>query len=228
MNLLKLKLKILILLFVQIGFSQTNELNKLLVEGEKAFLANDFILAKEIYTKITITNPQYRDGWYNLAASELNLGEKDSACEHFYKVFLLKDFNIVKDIKEYCPNFRNGEIMSLNEVEEKPKFIIGGKEFLLFENSNLNPIYINTLIKQMKNSSILREKMKGKSYVQIVVNKFGVFDGDIIRVGADEEDIEIVKIEIMNIFRSMVTYVPAKNKGINVDIWDRFVLPINY
>lgn len=223
-----MKLNFLILLFTQIGISQTNELNKLLVDGEKAFLSNNFILAKEIYTKATTLDPKNKDCWYNLAASELNLGENNNACEHFYNVYLLDDSKVIKEIKEFCPNFRNGAIMSIDEVEEKPKFISEGKEFPLFENKNLNSLFLKILVKEFKKSKILREKVTGKVFIQIHINKFNVFDGKIIRVGAKEKDVEVVKMEIMSILKTMVSYVSAKNKGTNVDLWEKWTLPINF
>src|SRR4051812_6120587 len=157
-----MKLNFLILLFTQIGISQTNDYNQLLADGRKAFLDNNFILAKEIYTKATNINSKNKDSWYNLGASELKLGEKENACEHFYQAYLLNDVAVIKDIKEYCPNFRNGTILSIDEVEEKPKFIYDDKEFLLFEKNKLNSIYSKILAREFKNSKILNEKVKAK------------------------------------------------------------------
>lgn len=223
-----MKLNFLILLFTQIGISQTNDFNQLLADGEKAFLDNNFILAKEIYTKATTINSKNKDSWYNLAASELNLGEKENACEHFYQAYLLDDGEALKNIKEYCPNFRNGTILSIDEVEEKPKFIYDDKEYLLLEKNNLNSVYLKILVRKFKNSKILREKVKGKVYVQIKINKYNAFEGKVIRVGAEEKDVEIVKTEIISILKNMVTYISAKNKGINVDLWDKWVLPLTF
>jgi hypothetical protein len=116
--------KIILLLFLtQIALSQNAGINKFLIEGEKAFLSNDFKLAKEIYTSVTLLDSLNKTAWYNIAACELSLGEKDNACEHFYKVYLLNDGAVLKDIKEHCPNFRNGTIMWMDNVDEKPKFI---------------------------------------------------------------------------------------------------------
>lgn len=224
-----MKLNFLILLFTQIVFSQTNEFKQLLADGEKAFLDHNFILAKEIYTEVTNIKPRNKDGWYNLAASELSLGEKENACEHFYQAYLLDDGEALKNIKEYCPNFRNGTMLSIDEVEEKPKFIYNDKEYLLVENNNLNPIYLKILGEEFKNSKILKEKVKRKVYVQIKINKYNAFDGKIIRLGTDKDkDIEIVRTEIIFILKNMVTYVSAKNKGINVDLLEKWTIPVNF
>lgn len=122
-----IKLKFFFLLFTQICTSQNGEIPQLMVDGEKAFLENDFLLAKEIYIKATDLDAKNKDCWFNLAASELKLQENDNACEHFYQAYLLNDGEAVKIIKENCPDFRKGSIMSLNNVEEKPKFIYGKK-----------------------------------------------------------------------------------------------------
>jgi tetratricopeptide (TPR) repeat protein len=223
-----MKLNFLALLFTQIVISQTNDFNQLLADGEKAFLDNNFILAKEIYTKATSINSKNKDSWYNLAASELNLGEKENACEHFYQAYLLDDGEALKNIKEYCPNFRNGTILSIDEVEEKPKFIYDDKEYSFLEKNNLNSVYLKILVRKFKNSKILNEKVKGKVYIQFKINKYNAFEGKVIRVGAEEKDVEIVKAEIISILKNMVTYISAKNKGINVDLWDKWVLPLTF
>jgi tetratricopeptide (TPR) repeat protein len=224
-----MKLKILMLLFIsQIGISQNVELNKLIEEGNNAFSANNFVLAKATYTKATNIDLSNKDVWYNLAASELNLGEKDNACEHFYKAYLLNDGEALKNIKEYCPNFRNGTIMSMVDVEEKPKFTYEGTNYLLIENNSLNSLYLKILTKEFKKSKILKEKVKGKIYVQIGINENNAFSGKVYKVGAEDKNVEIVKMEIMSILKNMVTYISAKNKGVNVDLWDKWALPINY
>lgn len=219
---------LLFILFTQIAFGQNNEINKLLSEGGKAFTENNYLLAKEIYYKATELNPKDKDCWYNLAASELKLGDKENACEHFYKAYSLNDVGAVKEIEDYCPNFRNGTFMSIADVEEKPKFLYEGKEYPLFENKNVNQVYSNILINKMKKSNILSEKLKGKVYVQITTDNLGYLVFKIIRAGAEKNDTEIVKNEMMSILKNLVTYIPAKNKGINVELWDRWILPIDF
>lgn len=224
-----MKFIVIIFFFIsQVSISQITEINKLLIEGEKAYLEKNFILAKHIYLKVTDLDPKNKDAWYNLAASELNLNESEIACEHFYKVYLLDDSKILDDLKRYCPNFRNGKIMSINDVEEPPKFTYDLKEYNLFENNLLNPLYLKILIKELKKSKLLRNKLKGKLVIQIRVNSFNIFDGKIIRIGANEEDVEMVEMEVMNIFKNIVTYKSAKNKGVNVDLWEKPTLPLDF
>jgi hypothetical protein len=150
-----MKLKFLLFLIPQICISQSDTIKQLMIDGEKAFLENNFSLAKEIYTKATDLNAKNKDCWFNLAASELKLQESNNACEHFYQAYLLNDGEALKLIKENCPDFRNGSIMSLNEVEEEPKFIYGKKEYLLIVDNSLNPKYSSILMRRLKFSTIM-------------------------------------------------------------------------
>lgn len=68
----------------------------------------------------------------------------------FYKAFLLNDGEVLRIIKENCPDFRNGSIMSIDDVEEKPKFIYGKKEYILIVDISLNPKYTSLLMRRLK------------------------------------------------------------------------------
>lgn len=72
-------------------------LNQLLIEGEKAFVENNFVFAKEIYSKATSLDMKNKDCWFNLAVSELKLGENENACGHFYQAYLLNDGEALKN-----------------------------------------------------------------------------------------------------------------------------------
>ncbi len=230
---MKLPFLLLFLLLSQIGISQTTQTNytnlkKLLAEGEKAYSENNFVLAKEIYTKITDSVSWNHVYLYNLAATELKLGETDNACEHFYKIYSLNDMKVVKYLREYCPNFRNETVLTLDEAEEKTKFIFENKEYNLFANNKLNPLYLSVISKEFKKSKILKEKLSGKSYVLIKVNKHNEFDGKILKAAANKKDIIIVEMEMMDILKNMVPYISAKNQGANVEIWDKWLLTIDF
>lgn len=214
----------------QTNFSQDKiELNKLLSDGEKAFLSSNFVLAKEIYTKATTLFPKEKNRWYNLGATLLALGENEDACENFYMAYRLGDNKILEDIKEFCPSFRNGTIMSIKDVDVKPKFNVDGNEYYLFgSDGNLNPIFLKTMIREIKKSKRLKEKVKGKIIVSFSINRFDEFDGQIVRTGADEKDVEIVKTEIMAILKTMVTYISAEKNSVKVDILEKWMLPIAY
>lgn len=221
--------QILVLFFFSLAaFSQKTDMRTLLAEGGAAFGENNFVLAKEIYTKAIALDYKNRDAWYNLAAAELSLGETDSACEHFYRAYLLYDSSVIKNIKEFCPNFRNGSILSIDEVDEQPKFISNGKEYPLYQNKNLHPVYIKALTKELRRSQELRSRTTGIARIVIKVNKHNAFDGGVFATGADKKDDEFVKTEIMRIMKTVVAYISARHKGQLVDIWEQPMLPINF
>jgi len=221
-----MKFKLLLLVFTQVCISQTREIDELMINGEKAYSERDFLLAKEIYTKVTIHNPKNRDGWYNLGASELELGEDENACENFYQAFLLNDGEALPLIKKHCPNFRNGSIMSLEDVEEKPKFIYKEKEYPLFEKNDINPKFTQILIRKFKSSRLLYENYRGRLYVQFKITAKDSIDLRILGLHGDEKKVKAIENEINFIFNDMVKYVSAKNKGVNVDLWEKWSLPI--
>lgn len=220
--------KFFFFLFTQICVSQNSELSKLIQDGEKAFTENNFLLAKDIYTKAVNLDSNNKNYWYNLAASELKLGDNENACEHFYQAFLLNDSEALTVIKENCPNFRNGAVMSINDVEEKPKFIYKNKEYFFIDKNDISQKYLSLLHKELKNSKIVSEKAVKKIYIQLAINKNDTIDVNILKVIGDEKSVAIVKEEILSIFNNLVTYVSAKNKGINVDLWEKWNLPITF
>jgi hypothetical protein len=56
-----MKMQLLLLLITQICISQNNEVNQLIIDGEKAFFENNFLLAKEIFTKATTLDSRNKD-----------------------------------------------------------------------------------------------------------------------------------------------------------------------
>lgn len=223
-----MKLKIIFLLISNIALCQISESDRIMKEAESAFLNNNFKQAQELYKKVTEIEPKNKDAWYNLAATEIKLNEIESACECFYKVYLLNDQSVVSKIKEFCPNFRNGSIKSISEAQEKPKFIFKDKEYELFEGGVLNPIYLKLLKKEIKKSSILKSKLgKGTSIVRFTINKYGIFDMEVLRISANSENHQIIKNELNSIFRRITKYIPAKHNGENVDLWENWTLPLN-
>lgn len=220
---------VFIFFFIQNGFSQTKELDDLMANGEKAFSENNFSLAKEIFTKVTNLIPNDKNGWYNLGASELGLGDNENACEHFYQAYLRGDGEALELIKTNCPNFRNGSIMSLNDVEEKPKFIYDGKEYLLFEKNGINPKYVNFVVRELKRSRIIYEKAVGRNtYVHFAITNADSLNIKIANVTGDQKDAEIIKQEVISIFNKSFTYISAKNKGVSVELWEKWSIPIRF
>jgi hypothetical protein len=118
--------------------------------------------------------------------------------------------------------------MFSNEVDEKPKFIYKEKEYLLFLNNDINPKYINLLTGKFKNSKILMQKAKGKVYIQFQISKSDTLDVRVLKVSGDQKDAAIIEKEILSIFNSLATYVSARNKGVSVDLWNKWALPIDF
>ncbi|MRX39750.1 hypothetical protein GJU43_10735 [Flavobacterium sp. LC2016-23] len=220
-------IRFLFLLFTQICISQTPEVNQLLIDGEKVFLGNDFLSAKEIYKKAVSLDSINKNCWFNLAACELKLGETDNACEHFYQAYLLNDGEALKVIKENCPNFKSDSIMWLNDVEEKPKFIYKKEEYSLVINNSISPKYDSLLRRRFKSSNIL-SKYKGQIVIQFRVNSYNDLDLKVFRISGDPKEAEIIKKEISMILNNLVTYVSAKNKGVHVDLWEWWILTFNF
>ncbi|MBZ4034562.1 hypothetical protein K6T82_07275 [Flavobacterium sp. 17A] len=221
------KITFLFFCIAQVSFSQRQDVNQLLIDGEKAYLENNFLLAKDIYLKAVSLGKENKDCWFNLATSELKLEEYENACEHFYQAYLLDDVEALKVIKENCPDFRNGSIMSLNDVEEKPKFIYGKKEYLLIIGNALNPKYTSILRSRFKWSGIM-SKYKGSVFVQFKVNKHDGLDVKVLRVSGNQKEAEIIKKEMLSILKDLVVYVSAKQNGVNVDLWDKWSMTFNF
>lgn len=222
-----MRTKLLLLFITQICISQTIEVDQLLIEGEKAFVEKNFVLAKEIYSKATNLDMKNKDCWFNLAASELKLEENENACEHFYQAYLLNDGEAVKIIKENCPNFRNGLIMSIDDVEEKPKFIYGKKEYLLIVDNTLNPKYRSILMSRLKFSTIMSQ-YKGQVSILFKMNSLNGLVVQILRISGDQKEAERIKKEILSILKNLVPNVSAKNKGVNVDLWEKWLVNFNF
>lgn len=235
-----MRLYLFTLLFTQIAISQNNldksiEAEQLADKAIDALAEKKYALAKELYNKVIEINSNDKNIWFNLAIAELNLGENNSACEHLYKAYTLNDSEAAKLIMKYCPDFRNGTIKSINDVEVMPKFTYEGKEFPLFEKNNnfytLNPAYTKILAKEFKASKIAKEKIFGKVprvIIEMTVNRYNVFDTKINIMGGKKEDEEIIKKEIQSILRYSVTYTSAKHKGVSVDLWEKFALPLSF
>jgi hypothetical protein len=222
---LKMRYFLLLLSTSQLLFSQKN-VNDYKADANKAISENNVEIAKNIYKEIVMLENN-KDNWFNLANLEFFLSEKDSACEHYYKAYLLNDVEAGKIMIEKCPDFRNGRIKSIYHVEEKPKFIYEEKVYEIFDGKNLNPQYEKIMVKALKKSKILNSQTIRKIIIQIHISSSGFFDGKIFSVGT-QENFALVRQEIMNIFSNTVKYIPARNGGIAVEVYERWVLPINF
>ena len=224
---MKKLLILLIILFSQNLFSQKSKIENLLKEGAIAFNNKDFLLAKDLYSKVILIDSTNNDAIFNLGLSELQLGNNDKACENFYKLYLLKDNGVIEVILNYCPDLKKGEIISIKIVDEVPKFVFKEKSYPIVENYNLNKIYQKLLSDKLKASNILGYNLKGNFSIQISVNKLNQFNGD-IKFFNKEDNKEFIRKEIFSIVSNLVTYVSAKEDGQNIEVWERLFLPIIY
>lgn len=220
-----MKLLLALMLCAQLTFSQDNPVNRLLIAGERAFVGQDYVLAKKIYSQALALNPGNRDALYNLGATYLSLGETENACENWYQLSLLRDYSGVKYITEYCPDFRKGSVVSFKDLDEKPRFILRGKEYPLFENELLNPLFLNAFRKRFSNSTYLN-KVDGRSHIIFKVNKDSKLECDFIRVGAKEQDRQEMKKTMESFMRTLVVYVAGTKNGQAVDYFEVHSLPI--
>lgn len=217
--------KFFLLFILQIGSAQTLDLEQILVRGDEAFNTGKFGIAKVFFLKATELDSLNKKAWYNLGASELNLGEKEVACEHLYKSFKLGNKGAIEVMKEYCKEFRSGYVVSIKNVDEKPKFISNGESYALYDEKGVNPKFEKILSKEMRYSDTL-SKLRGKVFVQFKISKTGDFEGEIINLNAPEQ--ARMKIEIIRLFKKITTYIPAKKDGKVVETWDYIYLPIDF
>lgn len=222
----KIKLLLALLFFVQLGFAQNTPQERLLTAGQRAFAGEDYILAKTIYSQALDLNPQSRDVLYNLAATELSLGDTESACARWYELFTKGDSSGIEHIKEFCPDFFKGKKVPFAELDEKPKFVYRGKEHFLFADKGLNPIYLSAFIKRFSHSNYLN-KAKGISRISFNVNKDGKLDCSVYYVGAKAQDAQETKEVIESFMRTLVVYIAGKKDGEAVDYFETHSLPIN-
>ena len=214
------------LLFAQLCLSQNTPLERLLSAGQRAFVGQDYSLAKKIYLQALVINPTSRDGLYNLAASELSLGETEDACAHWYQLYKQGDSSGVTHIKEFCPDFFTGKVLPFAELDEKPKFIYRGKEHFLFVDKGLNPIYLSAFLKRFNHSNYLN-KLNGISRISFKVNKDSKLDCYVYSVGAKAADAKEMKEVIESFMRTLVVYVAGRKDGQAVDYFEQHSLPIN-
>ncbi|RUT71805.1 hypothetical protein D0817_03725 [Flavobacterium cupreum] len=226
-----MKIKFLFLFLTQICISQTPEVKQLLMDGEKAFLENNFLLAKEIYTKAVHLDAENKNCWYDLGVTELKLGENENACEHFYQAVLLYHEAAFEMMEKNCPDFRNGTVMFLKDVEEKPKFFYKDIEYELIVENDVNPLYKEILIKELESSKIIVQKVKERTPMRVVfrINKNNEIEVKVIEAHSEIKiNHPVLQYEIAFVFSNMVRYVAAKNKGKEVDLWDKWILPLDF
>ncbi|GEP52711.1 hypothetical protein FNO01nite_33830 [Flavobacterium noncentrifugens] len=211
-------------------FSQSSEVERLSIFAERAFSVKDYNRAKTIYNKIVELDSTNVSAIYNLAISEWNLGEKELACEHLYKCYSLNDYGAAKFLQEYCKDIPEFLVVPMQEVDEKPKFIVNGEAFPLFVDDAINKKYLDLVIKQIRDSEFVYKMIrgKGKMFINFHINKKGIFDGNILRFsGAKQEEIKVIEFEMIKIFNK-IKFTPALKNGKVVETSNKYLLPIDF
>ena len=224
------KILILVLFIFNLSYSQTSEIDRLMLFGDRAAEGNDFASAKKLYNRIIFLDSLNKDALYKLGVAELNLKQTDSACEHMYKSFQLKNQIVAEHIKLYCQDFPQFMVYDLKEVDQKPKFIFKGEAYDLFGENDLSKKYKEIIIKEIRNSDLLYKQVRGRgnAYITFHINKEGKFDGKVIRiVASDQRFNKAVEKEIIDVFQK-INYIPANHKGRTVEISNIYSLPIDF
>jgi tetratricopeptide (TPR) repeat protein len=222
-----MKLSLIFFLISNLVFCQS-QVEKMMIEADQAFLNHNFNKAEELYLKVIEITPNHKTAWFNLGVTKINLNEVESGCECFYQAYLHKEKEAESKIREFCPNFRNGTIKHIYEVDERPKFVFKDELYDLFVDDVLNPMYLKILKKEIKKSKVLKTKLgKGNTLVEFTINQYGIFETTFLRISANAADYQIIENEFNAIFRRTAKYIPAKFNGKSVDLWEKWVLPLS-
>ncbi|MDT8413696.1 MAG: hypothetical protein RQ875_14630 [Vicingaceae bacterium] len=219
---MKKNLLIILLFVIEISFGQKNDIEKLMQEGNQSYQNSDFETAKLKYESIINIDSTNKDALFNLAGTELSLGNTKRACNLLQKSYSLGDFGAYDLIKQYCNELEYSEQMFLFHVDELPKFKYKADfETLVINQKQINPKYIELLKSEIKNSKSLK-RINGKIYVMINVDIKGNLITDI-----KGKLSEVQKTELTNILNQMTEYKPATFKGMNVGLFGGgFALPL--
>lgn len=219
---------LLITLLLITGVYGQQSQQELIDAAQTAIKNNDLAEAKGNLRSLVNTDPKNRDFWKVLANLEVHTNERNLACEHYYKAYQLGDFKARDSILKYCPDFRDGRVLFLAEVDTGPKFVSEDQEFEVFNSSgaNLGDEYLKLMTRRIKRSAILKSKLSGRTVISFHINSSGFFDGRILRLACDPKDTELVSVELLGILANTVKYIPAKKNGVNVELWERFQWPI--
>jgi tetratricopeptide (TPR) repeat protein len=220
---MKKHITIIIILFTILGYSQESKTKELLVNGNNAFQKNDFENARKYYSEIIKIDSINKDAIFNLAITELNLGNKNKSCELLQKSYKLQDTGVAKLIKEHCGEIEYNENMFYQDTDEMPKFKIDNDVYDLITDKGINPILFDKLNARAKESKVLR-KIKGqKIFVIFKIDKNGNFDSRTTGKNTSKE----IDNEMKEIFREIAEYIPCQYQNKNVGMWNGFALPIN-
>jgi hypothetical protein len=86
---------------------------------------------------------------------------------------------------------------------------------------------MNLISKALKKSDIINRYQRGKMMIFSNIDVNGKFRGRIVRDGAMEHS-NIVRAEAIKIFSYLVSYIPAKYHGKNVETWEGWSWVIDF
>lgn len=195
----------------------------MMIVGNQAYQNSDFETAKQNYKSIIQIDSTNKDALFNLAGTEINLGNTNLACELLQKSYSLGDFGAYDLIKEYCNGLKYSEKMFLIHVDELPKFKYKADlEPLVINQKQINPNFIKLLKSEIKNSKILK-RIKGKVYLMINVDVNGKLIANVKGEITKEQNTELTKV-----LENMTEYKPATFQRKSVGLFGGGLsLPLN-
>ncbi|MEY8022171.1 tol-pal system YbgF family protein [Muriicola sp. SD30] len=205
-------------------FGQNSEIEKLLVQGNDAYQKSDFANAKVSYEAIIKIDSNNKDALYNLAGTELNLGNKSHACDLLQKSYSLGDIGAYDLIKEYCNELNYSEKMFLFQVDELPKFLYKN-EFvpLVINRKELNPLYLKLIREELIKSKEFK-RIKGQARILLNVD----INGNLITKIAGEIPEDKRKL-LGLLLGNMTEYKPATYMNKSVGLFGGgFALPLTF
>lgn len=216
-------MKILFFLFTLISvYSQNSEISKLLSDGENAYNANDYEVAKMKFREIIELDSLNNFAWFDLGIVEFSLGNKEDSCECFYKSYKLGNLDSGNMLKEICQVFRNGKIASIAYINEQPRFVKEDEDLPLFVNNRFNPEYEKLILKETNKSRLLK-KINARVLIGFHLNEQGFFDGNVV-----SNINPLTKMELIRIIQNSATYTPPKHDGLYVEIWENLTLTLDF
>lgn len=196
---------------------------ELLNNGNNAFQKKDFENARKYYSELIAIDSINKDAIFNLAITELNLGNKDKSCELLQKMYKLKDSGVAKLIKEHCGKIEYNDYMFYQDTDELPKFKIDNKIYDLIIKKTINPILISNFFTHTKGSKILEKLKEKRIFVTFKIDQDGNFDIKTVGRSSSKE----IDSQVREIFQSIAQYIPCQHDSKNVGMWNYFALPIN-
>lgn len=216
-------MKILFFLFTLISvYSQNQEISKLLLDGENAYNANDYDVAKMKFKEIIELDSLNNFAWFDLGVVDFSLGNKEGSCEYFYKSYQLGNLDSVNMLNENCQVFRNGKIASIAYISEQARFVKEDEDLPLFVNTRFNPEYEKLILKETNKSRLLK-KVNARVLITFHINEQGLFDGKVL-----SNINPLAKMELIGIIQNSATYTPPKHDGIYVEIWENLALTLDF